>query len=96
MQGRQEVVLAGGQGGVVEVQTGSDKLRYAPLHEFLGQFRVFELFAYRHPASGPHELRQVCVERMVGESGEFHIRGRAVAPARERDAEYLTGVDGIL
>ena len=33
---------------------------------------------------------------MVREAGQFDVRGRAVGPARQRDAEYLAGLDRVL
>ena len=68
----------------------------AAFHEFLGQFRVFELFAYRHPLAGPYQPGQISVEGMMGKACEFHISGFTVCTSREGYAEYLGGRYGVI
>mgnify|MGYP006993158041 CR=1 FL=1 len=56
--------------------------------------------AYRtfgcHALPGADQFRKIGVDGMVREAGQFDVRGRAVGPARQRDAEYLAGLDRVL
>ena len=82
MYGGKVVVLACRQRIVVKVHPRCDQLGDAAFHEFLGQFRVFELFAYRHPLAGPYQPGQISVESVMGKTGEFHISGFTVCTSR--------------
>jgi len=96
MDGGKEVVLAGRQGVVVEVDARGDELGDAALHEFFGEFRVLELLAYGHSLAGAHQSRQIGVERVVGESGQLDVGRLAVGAARQGDAEDLAGGYGVV
>lgn len=63
---------------------------------FFCEFRVLELLAYSHALARSYQLRKIGIKRMVREPGKFDILRHAVGTARERDAEYLGGDDGIV
>ena len=92
------VVLFLGEGSVRIADTGSDEFGNATLNQFLGQFRVFQLVAYRHAEACPYQLGQVGVECMEGESR--HLEGlcrttATVGAVSQRDIEYLRCFDSV-
>ncbi len=89
VDGGQEVVLAAREHVVVHGHAGSDKLGDAALDEFLCELWVLKLLADSHALAGAHELGQIAVEGVVGESGELHILRGTVGTTRERYAENL-------
>jgi hypothetical protein len=62
-------------------------LDHFPLDDALGKAGVFHLLADGDPVAGFEEPGEICVERMMGESGEGDFSRRAVTAAGQRDAE---------
>ena len=96
VDGGEEVVLAGGERVVVEVYTRCHKLCYTPLHELLGQLRVFELFADGHSFTGADQAGKICVESMMRESGQLDVCRLAVGAAGEGYAENFRRGYGVV
>ena len=72
------------------------EFRDAALHEFLREFRVFQLVADGHAETRANEARQICVERVEGEARHFRCRPVAlVVAARERNAQHTRSRHGI-
>ena len=85
------------QRGVGVTHTGSNQLGNPAFHQFLRQFRVFQLVAYRHAPPRAHQLRQIGIQRMEGET--CHLRRGCSAPViavGERDIQYLAGFHSVL
>ena len=93
---REEIVLTPVEGRVGGVHAGGDELRDATLYELLGGLWVFELLAYCDAPAGTDELGEICVEGVVGESGELDILRGAVGTPGEGDAEDSAGGLGIV
>ena len=97
VDGSEKVVFLAVEDVVGERYAGSDEFRDAALHQFLGEFGVFELVADGHAVSGADELGQIGVQGVMGKSR--HLRGGSrtlvVAP-REGDAQDLRSRHGVL
>ena len=92
MHGGEESVFLARQDVVAQRNARRDEFDDAPLDDFLRRFGVLELFADRHALPGADQFRKIGVDGMVREAGQFDVRGRAVGPARQRDAEYLASL----
>ena len=73
-----------------------DDLGDTTLDQLIGQLRILELIADSHPLARPHQLRQVSVERMMGEPRQLDMLRRSVGTLGERDAEDLGSLNGIV
>ena len=91
MDCRQKIILAVVENSVADGDAGGYKLGYAAFDELLRCLRVFELLADGHALAGAHELRQICVEGMVGKPCQFDILRRAVGAPCQRDAQNFAG-----
>ena len=89
------VVLLVGQDVVSHDNAGRYEFDHTALDKFLDELRVLQLFADRHTFTGPHQFRQIGVDGMVGKSSQLDIRGGAVGPPRERDAQNAARLDRI-
>ena len=96
VHGGEESVFLARQDVVAQRNARRDEFDDAPLDDFLRRFGVLELFADCHALPGADQFRKIGVDGMVREAGQFDVRGRAVGPARQRDAEYLAGLDRVL
>ena len=96
MHGSQKVVFPAREHIVSQRHPRCHQFGDASFHQFLGQFRVFELVADGHSISCPDQPRQVVVERMVRKTGHFC---RGICPLlvafRQGDPQHLRGRDGI-
>ena len=91
-QPRQVVVLLLLEHGFAEGYSGSQDFRDPALHQLgLREGRVFELVADGHLVAGLHELVEVAVDGMVGESGHLDLPLVAVGAPGEHEAEHLAG-----
>ena len=68
MNSCQEVVFAVVQHRIAHCYARRNQFGDAPLDEFLRQLGIFQLVADGHSAPGPHQLGQIGVEGMIGES----------------------------
>ena len=68
------------QGSIAIRNTRSDQLRNTTFNQFFGKLRIFELIANSHTFSGTNQLRQISIERMMRETGQFHRFSRAIGP----------------
>ena len=97
MHGCKEIVLFIVEHIVVDGHTGGNQLRDPTFHQFLGQFRVFQLVADGHPLARTDEFGQVGVECVVGKSGHLHhFALSAVGSFGEGDAQNVRRDDRIL
>ena len=88
----QEVILLVVQHVIGHRHAWRHKFCDASLHQFLGEFRVFQLVANSHSPTRPDKFRQIGVESMMRESCHFGIR-LALCPvvaSCQRDAQNLT------
>ena len=85
-----------GQKVVAQNDARRNQLDDAPLDESFHQLGVFQLFADRHALPGPHQLGQVGVDGVVGESRQLDEGRRPVGAAGERDAQNPAGLDRIV
>ena len=96
MHAGQEVVFLVVEYVVVDGDAGGYQFGDAALDEFLGQFRVFELFADGDPFAGAYQFGQIGVEGVVGETGQLDILGGSVGASGEGDAQYFRCRDGVV
>ena len=85
-----------GQKVVAQNDARRNQLDDAPLDESFHQLGVFQLFADRHALPCPHQLGQVGVDGVVGESRQLDEGRRPVGAAGERDAQNPAGLDRIV
>ena len=95
MYGSKKIILPIVQHVVVDRYARSYQLRDSPLHQLLGQFRVFQLVANRHPLAGTNQLGQIGVECMVGKSGHLNGLPLAIGTLGQRNTQYLRSNNGI-
>ena len=72
VNGSQEVIFFIIQYIVIDRDTGSNQFGDTSFHQFLRQFRVFQLVADSYTLSGTNQLRKICIERMMGKSCHFN------------------------
>ena len=95
----QEIVLLHTQHVIRQSHTWCHQLRDASLHQFLRQFRIFQLVTNRHTLSRPDEFRQIRIQRMIRESSHRCAtcrRASHTAAFRQRDAQNLSRHTRIL
>ena len=73
MDGSQEVILLIIQNVIIDRYTGGNQLGNTSFHQFLRQFRVFQLVTDSYTLSGTNQFRKICIERMMGKS--CHLNG---------------------
>ncbi len=95
MNGCEEVVFLVIQHIIINRDSWCYEFRDASLDEFFSQFWVFKLVADSDTQSGSDQFRQICVERMVRESGHFCGLRSAVGSFGERYAENLRCLDSV-
>ena len=88
---RQEVVFACIEHVIAHREAWSDELGNAALHQFLGEFRVFELFAYSYTFTCPDESGQVGIECMIGESSQ-----RIACTCGQGNTQYVVCLLGVV
>ncbi len=96
---RQEVVLLVRQHRVAHGHARRHQFGDAALHQFLCQFRVFELVADGHAFTCTNQFRQIGVEGMVRKTSHGNAAGRRACharPLRERDSQNVGSDDGIV
>ena len=64
------------------------ELHHATLYESLDTLGVFELFAHSHPATCAHQLGEIVIYGVEGETRHLDIVTRTITFACERNAEY--------
>ena len=88
VEGGEKVVFLAGKHVIAQGHTRRDQLGDASLHEFLGEFGVFELVADGNAVTGPNELGQVGVECMMGEARHLDAaRSSAIVSAGKGNAQ---------
>ena len=92
----QIVVLLVREDIVVHGDTGCHQFDDSALHQGFGLLGVLELLADCHALAGADQFRQVCVEGVVGESGQFHMLCGTVGAACQGDAEDFRRGNGIV
>ncbi len=80
----------------VEGDAGGNEFRHAPLHKFLGEFRIFQLVADRYFVTGANQFRQMDVDGMVWEPGHVHEALLSVGFAGQDDAQHLADQHGVV
>ena len=68
MDGSQEVILLIIQNVIIDRYTGGNQLGNTSFHQFLRQFRVFQLVTDSYTLSGTNQFRKICIKRMMGKS----------------------------
>lgn len=89
-------VLLVGEDVVTQDDARGHQLDDAALDEPLDELRVLELLADGHALTRTHQLGQVGVDGMIGESRQLDEGGGAVGAARERDAQDAAGLDRVV
>ena len=89
MHAGQKVVFFVVEDIIVDRNAGRDQLGDTSFDQFLGEFRVFELFADGNPFSRANQFGKVSIECVMRESGQFDVLGRSVGPPCEGDTQYL-------
>ena len=96
MEGGQVIVRSGLKHLVVKRGPRGHQLGDAPLDNALGEPRILQLVADRHPVACPNEFGQVIVQGMVRKAREFDFGGAAVSPFRQDNFQCRCRPDGIL
>ena len=96
MHAGQKVVFFVVEDIIVDRNAGRDQLGDTSFDQFLGEFRVFELFADGNPFSRANQFGKVSIECVMRESGQFDVLGRSVGPPCEGDTQYLRCGNGIV
>ena len=87
MDRRKEVVLLVVQYIIIDSDTRRHQLRDATLHQLLSQLRVLQLVADGHTLTRAHQFRQISIQRMMRETGQFDRLGRTVRTLGQRDSQ---------
>ena len=89
MNGGQEIVFLVRKHIVVDGHTRCYQLRNATLHQFLGEFRVFQLVANGHTLASPYQFRKVSIKGMERKSRHFHMLGLSVGTLGKGNPQYF-------
>ena len=81
---------------LVEGHTRSHQLSNSALDYILCKLRVFKLVAHRHLIARADQSREICLERMVGESRHRDGSGSRAGTLCKHDSEHLAGYEGII
>ena len=96
MHRSQKIVFLLFQHIIIIGDTRRNQFHDAAFDQFLGQFRVFELFAHGHFQTGTNQFRQIIVQGMVRETSQFDLGGRANTTARTHNTQNFRRFDSIL
>ena len=81
---------------IVECDSWSYKFSDTTLYNTFCQFRVFQLVADCNFISGTHKSRQICLKRMMRETGHRNCSWSGARTLSKHDAQHLAGSQGIL
>ena len=94
---REEVILLVIQHIITHGHTRCYELCDTAFHQFLSQFRVFQLVTDSHSPTRPNQLWQIGVEGMMRKTGHFvTFSAIAVISSRQRNAKNSRGIHGII
>ena len=97
VNGRQEVILLVVQYVIAHGHTRSNQFCDSPLHQFLGEFRIFQLVTYRHSLTCSDQFRQIGVEGMMRETGHLVPFGtRSIVTVCQGDTQDSCCDNGII
>ena len=81
---------------LVEGHTGSHQFSNSALDYILCKLRVFKLVAHRNLIARADQSREICLERMMGESRHRDGTGSGAGTLCKHDSEHLAGYEGII
>ena len=96
MYGCQEVILLVWKNRVTDCHTRCPQLGDTAFHQFLRQFRVFQLVTDGHALAGANQFGQVSVECMMGKPSHFNRLGLSVGTFCQGNAKNLGSYDRII
>ena len=97
MNGRQEVILLVVQYVIAHGHTRSNQFGDTPFHQFLGEFRIFQLITDSHSLTCSDQFRQIGVEGMMREASHLVPFGtRSIVTVCQGDTQDSCCDNGII
>ena len=96
MQGKQQVVTAIFQQGLVAEGSGSDDANHLALYRALACLGVANLFANRHGHTQTHQFRQVAIGAVIGNARHRNGLAGGFSAGGQGDVEQFSRAPGVV